>query len=110
MKNDFKSEDLVKVKAAINHLLAHIEQPNKFAELFCEAARKQKDIDHTLKITITNLIAHDKDARALMKGLIREIETEDWKFFLQKIGTTGIAVGSLITGVFLTALFGYFFK
>lgn len=57
---------------------ATIDQPDKFAKVFCEAAKTQKSIDESLKIVVKSLIQHDKETRDFIK-----IYYEKWK---KKIG------------------------
>lgn len=95
---------------AIRNLSANLEQPDKFAEIFCKAAKKQKDIDNILKDTIKNLLQHDNETRKMIKDMLREIEKEDWKKFLKKIGMAGwsliVAGTSAIITIFATSFIG----
>lgn len=59
---------------AIRKLSATIEQPDKFAEIFCTAAKTQKNIDTALKDLIKDLLQHDHVARNIIKSIIREVD------------------------------------
>ncbi len=67
-----------------------LDQPHKFAEIFCEAAKSQKMVDETLKIIIRNLIKSDNESIELIKSMIREVEKEDWRLIIKKFTSFGI--------------------
>ena len=89
-------------RKSIEKLTANLEQPDKFAKIFCEATKTQKTIDDALKVVIKSLIQHDKETRDFIKGILRELEKEDWLFVLKKFGFFGwtviIAVISAVAG------------
>jgi DNA-binding ferritin-like protein len=89
---------------SIEKLTANLEQPDKFAEIFCQAADKQKSIDKVLRDTVRTLIKCDEETRTMMKELLREVEKEDWKHFLKKVGTSGWAVFLLCLGALLQGI------
>lgn len=91
-------------KSAYTTLAANLEQPDKFAQIFCEAASKQKSIDNVLKDNTKSLIKSDKETRDMLKELLREVNKEDWRFFLNKIGAIGWAVILLVVGAILQGL------
>lgn len=93
-------------KALIAKLSASLEQPDKFAEIFCAAAKKQKDIDNVLKENIRSIIKDDNETRAQLKTLLREIEKEDLKLFLKKGGNALVMLLSALGGGLITALVG----
>lgn len=97
-------------RAAITKLSANLEQPDKFAEIFCAAAKKQKDIDNILKENIRDIIKNDSPSRAQLKGLLREIEQEDLKFFLKKGGSALVVFLSILAGALINASVAHFFK
>lgn len=67
------------------------------------APKKQTDIHNVLKDTFNELLQHDSKARTEIKGLLREIEKEDWTHFIKKVGIGGwtllIAIISAVVGV-----------
>ena len=91
-------------KQAYESLSANIEQPDKFAQLFCKAAASQKSIDNVLKKTFRNLLSKDHQTIERVKQLQREINKEDWRSFLNKIGWTGWALIWAIFGGTLLAV------
>jgi rubrerythrin len=76
-------------KASFEKLQASIEQPDKFAKIFCDAAKTQKTIDDALKEVLRSLIKHDNDTRNSLKDILREVEKEELKSYLKKIGFGG---------------------
>ena len=68
---------------------ATIDQPDKFAKVFCEAAKSQKTIDDALKTVVKSLVQHDKETRDFIKSIQRELEKEDWWLVLKKFGLLG---------------------
>lgn len=83
---------------AIAELSASLQQPDRFAQIFCEAAKKQKSIDEVLRDIIKNLLKNDSDTQQCLKNLIRDIDKEDWTNFLKKIGLLGWGGITFITG------------
>ena len=90
-------------------LSASLEQPDKFAEIFCSAAKKQKSIDNVLKENIIELLQKDNEARNQIKSLLREIEKEDWRAFIKKGGSFILPLIYLVAGALLTGLSRKFF-
>jgi translation elongation factor EF-4 len=87
-------------KEAIQELSDNLNQPHKFAETFCEAAKTQKIIDDILKGIIKEVIQKDSDARDCIKYLVRDTNKENWRVFIAKIG---VGLWTLIVMV-ITAL------
>ncbi|HEV2917584.1 MAG TPA: hypothetical protein VGW78_07625 [Candidatus Babeliales bacterium] len=73
----------------LQHVVEHIDQPEKFAKLFCNAAESQRSIDKVLAKKIRNMIKTDSNTIESIKKLQREVDKEDWKNFIKKIGLTG---------------------
>jgi hypothetical protein len=75
---------------------ATLNQPDKFAEVFCKAAESQKSIDNALQIIIRNLIQKDRPTRDSIKALIKEYEKEEWWVMIRK----GFSIGwTLFAGI-----------
>ncbi len=91
-------------KEVIKKIKDSIEQPDKFAEIFCEAARKQKSIDTTLKNIILHSIKNDSDTRAELKAMIIEIEREEWRAFVRKFGFGIWSVVIFFGGIVVTEI------
>lgn len=87
-----------------------VERPDKFAELFCKAAKTQTAIKDILWDELRKLLASDQAARESLKGIIREVEKEDWKFLGKKffIGIWTLVV--IVLTSIANALFGGFFS
>lgn len=83
MAKDESSDDF-DPKKSIKKLSETIDQPDKFAEVFCSAARSQKIIDCVLKETMRDLMKSDSETRSMIKEMLREVESEDWRSFVRK--------------------------
>lgn len=102
-------DDEFEPKAAFRKISASLDQPDKFAEIFCSAAKTQKNIDTTLKDIMRDLLKNDRESRELVKDMLREVEKEDWKFFIKKSGGIVWTLGSIAFGAVLTAVLRLFF-
>ena len=96
------SPDDFNPKQAYDALSANIEQPERFAQLFCKAAKKQKSIDEVLKNVIRDLLDNDQKTIDRVKRLQRDVDKEDWRNFIKKVGLVGwsiimVAIGAAIT-------------
>lgn len=97
-------------KEALRKISASLDQPDKFAEIFCTAAKTQKSIDTVLKDVLRDLLKNDEVSRSVVKDLLREVEKEDWRAFVRK-GFGGVGALILIGfGALLTALIDYMMK
>lgn len=92
------------VKSAFNKLSASLEQPDKFAEVFCKAAESQKIIDTILKKNIKEVVKTDKETYDFLKKIARDVDKEDWRSYLSKIGAAGWAIALLVLGAVLQGL------
>lgn len=96
-------------KDAFTKLAANFDQPDKFANIFCQAIKTQKPIDEAIKNVIKSLIQHDKESRDFIKGIIKELEKENIWIFLKKFGflswTLLVAVLSAIAGAIIKTHF-----
>ncbi len=100
MKDDFNPGK------AIEDLKETIYQPDKFAQLFCNAAETQKDIDKVLKKIIKELLTKDIEAQGVIENLIKEYDKKDIRRIVKKwLGWVGAIVLSIISGCI-----GYFIK
>lgn len=96
-------------KKAFDKVSASLEQPDKFVEIFCKAATSQKSIDKVLTDNFKSLLQHDNDVRYQIKGLFREVDKEDWRSYVRKIGAPAWAVILVAMGALLQSLFRHFF-
>ncbi len=88
----------------LRRVAASLDQPAEFAKIFCTAAETQKTIDNILKKNVKEVIRSDAEARENIKGLLREIEKEEWKAFTRKFFGLGWAILLIILGAVLQAL------
>lgn len=88
----------------LKRLAAHIEQPEKFAQIFCDAAKSQKAIDNHLKEVIKEVLIKDPEMISYLKQIARDVDKEDWRFCLKKIGLAGWAGIVFAAGAVFTAL------
>jgi hypothetical protein len=93
--DDYDPQELIK------ELSDNLNQPDKFAEIFCTAAKKQKIIDDCLKEIIKNLLDKDSETRGHIKSIIAEHNKEDLTLIFKK---TGLVLGSIFL-LFIGALF-----
>ena len=98
-----KDDDFTPSKT-VEEVAANLEQPDKFAKIFCNAANSQKEIDLVLKKNIKEVIKTDKEIYDFLKEIMRQVDKEDWRSFLTKIGALGWAVILLAIGGILQAL------
>ena len=96
-----KSTDDYDPLETIKTLSDNLNQPDKFAEIFCSAAKKQKIIDDCLKGIVKNLLESDTETRNHITSIIAEHNKEDFTLWIKKIG---IAIGSIIL-LFVGAIF-----
>lgn len=99
---DLNDSDDLSVSKSVKKISDIIEQPEKFAQIFCEAAEKQKSIDRVLCRIFKDLLTKDHETKEILKNAIKEVEKEDWRFVWKKFGlaiSTGLAfiAGSAVT-------------
>lgn len=100
MKNDFDP------KEQINDLAAILNQPDKFAEVFCKAAAGQKSIDNALKAIVIDLIQKDHSTREYIKTVIKEYEKEAWQLLIKR----GLGAAWTLIVVIISAIATTFIK
>lgn len=97
-------QDNFNLAQAVDLIAANLHQPDRFSQIFCEAAKKQKDIDNILKENIRFLLQHDNETRTSIKAMIREVEKEDFRFLLKKGLFAVYGVSMLLIGAIITAI------
>ncbi|QQR61107.1 hypothetical protein IPH19_01410 [Candidatus Uhrbacteria bacterium] len=85
-----------------------IDRPDKFAELFCQAAKTQTSVKEVLWEQIRSILTTDVEARNALKVIVREVEKEDVRIFGKKIGFGVWTLFTIGMGAFLGALFTKF--
>ena len=101
-----KKQDDLDPKKEIARISATLEQPDKFAELFCKAAKSQTNVSQILQTIIRQSLQTDQITRDTVKDLIKEYEKEEWWVIIRRsfsVGWTAIVV------IFSGAL-GYWIK
>ena len=91
-------------KKQLEKVTATLEQPDKFAIVFCKALESQKSIDTALKKVVKTLIKEDIETITSLKKYQREVDREDWKNFLKKMGVLGWSIIMLALGAILQTL------
>ncbi len=81
-----------------------LEQPEKFAQIFCDAASKQKSIDEILNKNIKYLLQTDYETRNSIKDLVHEVEKDNLKFWWKKIGMWTLSAIIFLTGSISTVI------
>lgn len=92
------------IKNMVLNLSANLEQPDKFAEIFCKAAEKQKSIDAVLKNIVREVLKYDNDTLEHIKIVQRQVNNEDWRSFIKRIGIAGWSISMLVIGAIITGL------
>ena len=90
------------VDAQVKLETAHdvIQHPDKFAEVFVNAAKSQISIKEYIQKEIVNTLQLHPESRESLKGLIKEQFNEDWKSFAMSVG------GKILLGVWSLLLLG----
>lgn len=91
-------------RGAIDSLRANLEQPDKFSDIFCNAAKTQKSIDNVLKDTIRELLKHDKETLEHVKNVQRQVNKEDIRNIIKQIGWGGWTLITVIITAIITSL------
>ncbi len=105
--NDFDPDHMFKsIQENVDKLSSDLRQPDKFAQIFCEAAKSQKSIDAALKAVLIDLLQKDSEAQEVVTSLI---EKADRNFVRLLNGKIGWAIGT-ITLLFVEALIFKFLK
>lgn len=81
-----------------------IERPDMFAEVFCNAAKKQTDIRDCLGDLIKNKISEDKEIKEKIKDLMKEIQRDNIRFMFSGFilvitSAVSAAIGAIVTAI-----------
>jgi hypothetical protein len=97
-------------KQSIQELSNNLMQPDKFADIFCYAAKTQKKIDDVIKENFQETLRKDNDTINAVKRIIQDCNKEDLMSLLKKIGFgIGFGVWTILT-IILTAWATRFFS
>lgn len=82
--------------------LVENEDDVKFSKVFCSAAQSQNNIKTCLKDLINTEIREDNAVKDVIKQLVRDVESENWKIQLKNWGNRlerliWLAAGALLT-------------
>ena len=97
-----ESSDNFDPKSALKEISDNFVQSDKFANHFINAYKKSKDMDRALRGIIKELMEKDNDTRAIIVGMIRKVNEEDWKNLLKKIFKDAGSVIIFILGILVT--------
>lgn len=103
-KDDFNPQE------AIKDVADNLEQPDKFAKIFSNACKKSKEMDKSLRNVIREMLENDNDMRGILKGMIRKVEKEDWRYFVKKVGFVGWTLIIFILSSITNGIIGKFFN
>lgn len=93
------SEDFTK-------LASDIRQPDKFARIFCEAAKTQKSIHSALGDVVIALLKQNSDAKDAIQAIVKEVDRGYGRFLMGRIGFAIWTIAILLLGELLR----YFLK
>jgi hypothetical protein len=105
-----KSTDDYDPVETIKTLSDNIYRPDKFAEIFCAAAKKQKMIDDCLKEIVRDLLGRDHETKEHVKLIIEEYEKQNVRRMYKKIGFAFWSIFLLFLGSLFTFLGSLFSK
>jgi len=94
----FKAEDQIQLKKVHET----IDQPDKFAEVFCKAAESQVSIKEIFTKEILKSISTDVNCKNALKEIIRQVEKEDIMIFGKKIGLAVWSIIMLVVGAIIS--------
>ena len=103
------SEDF-EPKKQVKKLTSDLYQPDKFADIFCNAAQSQKSIDDCLKNNIKQVFKNDKEIHEKIESIIRDCNKKDVILNLKKIGSVLSYLLTLIAGSCITFFIQKFLK
>jgi hypothetical protein len=90
----------------IQELSANLTQPDKFAEIFCTAAKTQKRIDEVLNERIRDLLKNDNDSKNAITLIIKDYDKEGWKFLGKKLALIIWSLLLIVIGVLADKFLG----
>jgi hypothetical protein len=104
--NDFgKNKFVTKVMEDVAKLTNTITQPDKFAQIFCEAAKTQKNIDHVLKDIIVELLGRNSEAQQAIASVVEKVDRDYTRVLSGKLG---FGIWAIILIIVETVLHSYF--
>jgi hypothetical protein len=83
-----------------------IDRPDKFAEIFVKAAQNQVSVKDLFRTMIRETLNTDVQARDALKGIIKQVNKEDWRSFVR----SAWGKVSLVIWTVVTLAIGYLFR
>lgn len=101
LSNDFgKNKFLKSILEDVAKLSNDIRQPDKFAQIFCEAAQTQKSIDYALKHVVVDLLQKDIDAQQTITSIVEKVDRGYERLLLGKAGwAIWVIIGMVVEGI-----------
>ena len=104
--NDFFDNKIFKdISSDLAKLSSDLRQPDKFAQIFCEAAKTQKSIDCALKDVIVELLAKNSEAQQAITAIVESVDRNYTRVLSGKVAwgiwtITIIAIESILHSYF----------
>jgi len=76
-----------------------LDQPHKFGELLKTTFKESNTAKDALRNAIKDLLSNDVQTRSTLKGIIRGIERENWKWFMKSVFKGSFAVITFFIGI-----------
>ena len=87
LSNDFgKNKFLKNILEDVAKLSSDIRQPDKFAQIFCEAAKTQKSIDYAMRDVIVDLLGKDASVQKMVTSIVENLDRNYGRILLGKVG------------------------
>jgi hypothetical protein len=88
---------LTDISGNVTKLSNNILQPDKFASIFCEAAKTQKSIDSALEDVVIALLNQNSNAREAIKEIIKDVDRNYGRLLM---GWFGLGIWTIATLLF----------
>jgi hypothetical protein len=90
-------------RQSIQELSANLTQPDKFAEIFCNAAKTQKKIDDVIKENIREMLRKDYSVINDVKKIVMDSNKEDRWLIFNKVGLAAWSILLIVITALATA-------
>ena len=94
----------------IKQTLDKIDRPDKFAEVFCHAAKKQIDIKECISDIVRETVAKDAAMKEFFQELFQDVINADKTYVIMKLWRNFKGFCLLIGGMALTVLIQFAMK
>ena len=102
--NKNTTPDNYDVDAILQETKDKLERPDKFADIFCEAAKSQIKINKTIVKIIKETVSKDVELNNHFNSMFVNIVKKDTKQFFSSLWRKGIWIITVIGSVILTLL------